>query len=72
MSDEGKNSGDIEAKESFKEEETKEDGQRGSRAAKPIDRSPPSEDYVGYLETIEAEKSHRAAGVIQGGIYHMS
>ena len=70
------NNGEIEQKESIKEDETKEDIPR----TKPnnrfkganIDRSPPSEDYLQFLDSINVDEANKASGIVQGGIYHMS
>ena len=70
------NNGEIEGKESIKEDETKED----IPTTKPnnrfkganIDRSPPSEEYLQFLDSLNVDEANKASGIIQGGIYHMS
>ena len=69
------NESKIEQKESFKEDETKEDNIPSMKNNRfkgiNIDRSPPSDEYIEFIESIDPEKANRAAGIIQGGIYHM-
>ena len=69
------NESKIEQKESFKEDETKEDNMPSMKNNRfkgiNIDRSTPSDEYIEFIESIDPEKVNRAAGIIQGGIYHM-
>ena len=69
------NESKIEQKESFKEDETKEDNMPSMKNNRfkgiNIDRSPPSDEYIEFIESIDPENANRAAGIIQGGIYHM-